>query len=353
MRFQIYRIPPTPARRARNVLHCEFNKAASRCFHWKLFKDRILIARETTCQAFLAPALKALEDLPHSLLLGRKTVILWDIENVPPWSPTLSIPVQIHRVKAMVQGLGGSIVFILAAMNERSINKLRRTGQLEMLMISGLNILCCSSFSDAADRDLISEAYNFSRSERNLGAIVLISNDTGFCEILRYASSCGCITLSMAPHKLRKTEAVMLPRPQLHKAQLPGACHAAVMWQALPLVPSTAEEQQFLKQCVDRVMSVREEMMSRVAGMLTGEASCEEDGHDVSSLRTACTHENCVGWEGRILKPSLQGLNAIHVQVMQAQRRLPSWKMQPMPGAVTQAWLNQAQALPPVPFPLK
>jgi hypothetical protein len=29
----------------------------------------------------------------------------------------------------MVQGLGGSIVFILAAMNERSINKLRRTGE--------------------------------------------------------------------------------------------------------------------------------------------------------------------------------------------------------------------------------
>ena len=51
-------------------------------------------------------ALKGLEGLPSGLLAGRKTAVLWDVENVKPWAPILSIPIQVHRIKVRYRGGG-------------------------------------------------------------------------------------------------------------------------------------------------------------------------------------------------------------------------------------------------------
>jgi hypothetical protein len=42
---------------------------------------------------------RGLEDLPAGLLSGRKTAVLWDVENVKPWAPLLSIPLQVRRIE--------------------------------------------------------------------------------------------------------------------------------------------------------------------------------------------------------------------------------------------------------------
>ncbi|GAX82080.1 hypothetical protein CEUSTIGMA_g9508.t1 [Chlamydomonas eustigma] len=354
MKLQNQGLSLTLVKRPPGALHTyhKVERGAQRIFS---FKNHFLTKLNTLKTSTSASALPGIEILPSSLLLNREAIILWDVENVPPWSPVLSIPVQVHRVKFMIHSLGGSIECILAAMNHRSILKLRHTGQLEMLMMSGVNILCCSTFSDAADRDLIDEAYLFCRDMRMEGSIVVISNDTGFSEILRYASSCGCITISMAPHKIKRTDAAMSPGPKLHKAVLPNACHAAVMWEPLPLMPTNEEEQNFLRQCLEKVMLEREKMMKQPETSKTGSdnGTCtSETGSD----NVTCTMQDksatqagsimLRGKSGRILKPSLEGLNAIHVQVLHVQGKLPAWQTQPMPGAVTQAWLNQAYVLP-------
>ncbi|KAG1653234.1 hypothetical protein FOA52_012269, partial [Chlamydomonas sp. UWO 241] len=99
-----------------------------------------------------------------------------------------------------------------------------------------------SDFSNAADKELIAQGYAFGRAARVSGAVAIISNDTGFCGLLRYLGSLGVFAASVAPHKVRRTQMLDPRGPPLERLALPRAAHLALMWSSAPGAPVSPEE---------------------------------------------------------------------------------------------------------------
>ena len=50
-------------------------------------------------QQQIDPVFGALNLLPQGMMTGRRTAVMWDIENVQPWAPLISVPAQVRRIK--------------------------------------------------------------------------------------------------------------------------------------------------------------------------------------------------------------------------------------------------------------
>ena len=233
--------------------------------HRPLSRARMLSLSSTS----LSTSLDGMKDIPTDLLNGLdQALVLWDVENVQPCTPPSSIPTQVHRFKRIISHLSSpssiASISINAALNKRTLSRFKGTHIVELLIASGVDLSTVSSFSDAADRKLIDEAYSFiqehqavaSREEGGRGrrVLMLISNDKGFTEMIEYAESKGIFCIHLAPpHRLKPWD---LALPSSHqslrrRSELASASSLALVWQAHPCL-LTPDELKWSQECHSR-----------------------------------------------------------------------------------------------------
>lgn len=78
-----------------------------------------------------------------------------DLENVPPFNPSSTLPVQLLRIREALSHGGCTAVQVHAAANPRTWARLQASGLLALLRACDVDVLPVSGFADAADVQLI------------------------------------------------------------------------------------------------------------------------------------------------------------------------------------------------------
>ncbi|KAG2484908.1 hypothetical protein HYH03_016294 [Edaphochlamys debaryana] len=219
-----------------------------------------------------------------ALLRGRRVALLWDVDNVDFWAPRDSAPLQLRRLRNLVERCGGRVEMCRTYGNQATARRL--AGVLPLLPRCGLaRAVVVAVRPDAADMELAADAEAFalgsgcgsaseSGSRSGSGsadpcaataaddsrrtaagaaaaagpggpggaAVVVVSQDTDFALPLRRLSEAGVATLVLSPHRpTHKTHVIMEPATYFRRLPLPAACCMALKWEPLPAA-LTAEE---------------------------------------------------------------------------------------------------------------
>lgn len=257
-------------------MHASYSNTA----RFPLSRARSIRPSMTCCS--VPSFLDGMDDIPRDLLRRREhALIVWDVENVQPFLPTSSIPIQIHRLKSILSHLGCEPHFslsIVAAINSRTMKRYQGSPTLQLLLASGVVVSTVSDFADAADKSLINSAYGFIQDHRDNGVLMLISNDKGFSEVLQYAESKGILSIHLAPpHRLKPWD-LALPsshQPLKKKGELGNASSLALVWQSQPQCLISLEEGQWNQECHVRAGLPYSAALGGLAPGIITHASCK------------------------------------------------------------------------------
>ncbi|GLC33294.1 hypothetical protein PLESTB_000349700 [Pleodorina starrii] len=262
----------------------------------------------------------------RGLLAGRRTAILWDLDNVDFFAPACSAPLQVRRLRALVTAAGGRLVLCRAYGNTDTVRRL--AGILPLLEGCGLlGVEPVAVRRDAADLRLVEDAMEFAEAEAAEAAeavthgsvdgpaLLCVSQDTDFAAPLRYLSERGVRTVAVSPHDpRRRTHAAMEPATYFRRLPLPTSCWAALKWEPLA-TPVTATEADWLQMLLASVQEPDASPGCRsgtgdVASALTGDMEWLSDGGKAVQEGRGLVSEAAVTAVDGVAKGAAAGLAA-------------------------------------------
>lgn len=64
---------------------------------------------------------------------GRRLAVLWDLENVGIFSPQATVPIQVHRLRALLTAQGAALERFVAVASGQRVQRLRHAGGFAQL----------------------------------------------------------------------------------------------------------------------------------------------------------------------------------------------------------------------------